>query len=125
MAKPVHTYQNGKVVVYNSDAHKFGAHWVSSFMKRHGLSVQKRTNKKPENAYLRQHQVENYHYYAIYLCALQPPGEVGERGHEFGRVIEELDIEDVDRIHSVDFLNQVETDDSGIDSNVEDSDGWD
>ena len=94
-------------------------------MKRHRLSVQKRTNTKSESAYLRRPRVENYHYYAVYLFALEPPGEVSERGEIFSRVPGDLDIENLDRMHNTDFLNQVETDDSGIDSALEDSDGWD
>ena len=47
--------------------------WLSNFVKRHGISKQRKTNKKNKSIAERLPQIKNFHYWAIYKMATEEP----------------------------------------------------
>ena len=123
MYQPVHVFQNGKTVKYDPEKHKFGDQWANTFFKRHKISSQRATNKKPKSIFERLHKVKNYHYYSIYLCALEPPGTVGDRAEEHSHAKGKLTVEEVDKYCSQNFYRADDTSDDELPEG--DTDGWD
>ena len=58
----------------------FSSRWVNTFMKRHGLSIRKPTNRKKTDVFQRMHKIENYTHYTIYEMGLDPPSDVSDEG---------------------------------------------
>ena len=122
--KAKHTCLNGTVVLYDDKVHTFGKKWCSLMMKRHQISVQRRTNKKPKSSFGRMHRVQNYHYYTVYLMALEPPGQTHDRGSDFGHDLQQEELQVLDQMYQRDFHSDAdETEDEGI-SEFEDGDGY-
>ena len=57
---------------YISGKHKFLHQWFRNFLKRHGLSIRKKTNKKKTSVFQRLHKINNYKFYCIYKLADDP-----------------------------------------------------
>lgn len=47
--------------------HKWGNGWQARFCKRWKISRQKKTKKKTEDVFMRLHEINNYHYFTLYL----------------------------------------------------------
>ena len=56
----------------------FSSRWVNTFMKRHGLSIRKPTNRKKTDVFERMHKIQNYSHYTIYEMGLDPPSDVSD-----------------------------------------------
>ena len=54
---------------YTSTKNKFKEHWVKKYMKRHQLSIRRKTNIKKKSIWERLHKIENYHHFCIYRVA--------------------------------------------------------
>ena len=51
---------------YDPAKDKFTNQWCRKFMKRHGLSMRKRTNKKKECIWKRMHKIKNFHHFTVF-----------------------------------------------------------
>ena len=70
------------------------------------------------------HRVQNYHYYTVYLMALEPPGQTHERRSDFGHDLQPEELQVLDQMYQRDFHSDAdETEDEGI-SEFEDGDGY-
>ena len=73
---------------YNPKKDKFTQTWVRKFMKRQGLSIRRKTNRKKTFIWKRIHKIENYHWFTIYKLSDDPISEISESDSEYD---EELD----------------------------------
>ena len=51
---------------YDEETCVFSNMWVRSFCKRHGISLQRKTNSKSKSIFERLHLIKNYHQWLIY-----------------------------------------------------------
>ena len=57
----------------NKEKFKASNRWVQGFNKRFGITLQRKTNKKSKSLTERLPKIKNFHWYAIYQMALEPP----------------------------------------------------
>lgn len=54
-------------VGFDPNKKNFGKGWTTRFMKRWGISRQRKRKNKSENVFQRLHEISNYHYFTIHL----------------------------------------------------------
>ena len=57
----------------NKDNFKASNKWIGGFNKRFGITLQRKTNSKSKSLTERLPKIKNFHWYAIYQMALEPP----------------------------------------------------
>jgi hypothetical protein len=54
---------------YNPEKNKFKEKWCKLFLKRNGLSIRRKTNKKKQSIFEKLHKIKNYHHYTVFQLA--------------------------------------------------------